>query len=545
MSLSVVVKRVMNRELLHNSEVQRVERERDLYLQLLNLGRQDQLMPFLKEALALIVELGQARQGYLELHDDDEGDRPKWWIAHGFSDQEVEHVRAQISQGIIGEAMATGKAQVTESAVLDPRFNARESIRRGRIEAVLCAPIGEDPPRGVLYLQGPSTSSLFSDEGQARAGIFAGHLAPLVDRLLTEQRRKHAEDPTRTLRETLRLPNVVGRSAAFATVLKQIALVAPLDVRVLLTGESGTGKSQLARVIHENGPRAGQPFLEVNVATFTKDMVEKELFGHAERAFTGAGGAMPGKVAAAEHGTLLLDEIGELPLDMQAKLLQFLNSKEYFPVGGTKAVRADVRLIAATNCDLRRAVAEHRFREDLFFRLEVIPIRVPSLAERRDDIRELAIFFCAKACETYGLAHLELSRSALRAAESTEWPGNIRELDHAVQKAVIFAAGEGAKQVERTHLFPDAAAAEPAEAGPLTFQEATRKFQKTLLSDTLDATDWNIAETARRLHLVRQHIYNLIEAFGLTRRTEEATESRKLKTTGRTKTTKRTAGQHE
>ncbi len=503
------------------TDVIKVQRERDLYLRLLNLNQQRELEPFLREALALIVEVGEARQGYLELHDEDNGTNgPQWWIAHGLSEEEIKGVRSAISRGIIAEALATGQTIVTPSALLDPRFSERDSVRLGKIEAVLCAPIGEDPPRGVLYLQGGANSGLFSDEAQARAEVFARHLAPLVDRLLTQQRRQTAADPTRPLRETLRLDGVIGHSPALATVLRQVALVAPLDVHVLLTGESGTGKSQLARIIHGNGPRAAQPFIELNCAALPEALVESELFGALPGAHSTASRRIDGKVAAAEHGTLLLDEISELVPAAQAKLLQLLQSKEYYPLGGTKAVRADVRLIAATNTDLQRAVAERRFREDLFYRLQVLPVRVPTLAERREDIAELAAFFCAGACQRHGLPHLVVSRDAARAAQSAEWPGNVRQLANAVEAAVIRAAGEGAAQVERTHLFPEPQASAATSDGPATFQEATRRFHTRLLRETLEETGWNVVETARRLDIARSHVYNLIRALGLQRQHE-------------------------
>jgi transcriptional regulator with GAF, ATPase, and Fis domain len=507
-------------ELVHDLDMARIQRERDLYLRLINLGRQQELMPFLKEALALIVDVARAQHGYLELHDDDEeaAETPRWWIAHGFSAEQIRHVRGAISRGIIGEAIATGQTIVTPSALLDPRFSERDSVRFGRIGAVLCAPIGEDPPRGVLYLQGAATCNLFSEEDRARAELFARLLSPLVDRLLAEDRGRRATDPTRPLRETLRLPGVVGRSAALAAILKQVALVAPLDINVLLTGESGTGKSQLARVIHDNGPRAGHPFVEVNCGALPETLMESELFGAMPGAHSTAAHRIEGKVAAAEHGTLFLDEISDLTPSAQAKLLQLLQSKQYYPLGASKPLRADVRVIAATNTDLERAVAEHRFREDLFYRLQVLPVRVPSLAERREDIRELAAFFCAAACERHGLPQIALSRNALRAAESAAWPGNVRQLSHFVEAAVIRAAAEGAQQVERGHLFPDPGAPSPGESAPVTFQEATREFQKDFLRETLEETGWNVVEAARRLDLARSHVYNLIRAFGLERR---------------------------
>src|SRR5436309_1477669 len=244
-----------------DAELARIRRERDLYRRLLHLGAQNELGPLLSEALGLVVDVTGAHQGYLELHDDEERTgHPPLWIAHGFSAAQIEAVRGTISRGIIAHALATGQTVVTPSALLDPRFRDRDSVRAARIEAVLCAPIGADPPLGVLYLQGREQAGPFSEEDRANAELFTRHLAPLAERLLVRRRREEA-DATRSLRQALRLEGVIGRSAALAAVLRQAALLAPLDVNVLLTGESGTGKSQLARVIHDNGrrPRHARP----------------------------------------------------------------------------------------------------------------------------------------------------------------------------------------------------------------------------------------------------------------------------------------------
>src|SRR5581483_361599 len=257
----------------------------------------------------------------------------------------------------------------------------------------------------------------------------------------------------------------------------------------------------------------GRPFVEVNCGALPEPLFENELFGAMAGAHATADRRREGKVAAAEHGTLFLDEVGDLDIGAQKKLLQFLQSKEYYPLAGTKPIRADVRVIAASNHDLAAAVREHRFREDLFYRLQVVPVRVPSLAERREDIVELAEYFCHSACEHHHLARVTISRGGLRALQTAEWPGNVRQLQHVVEAAVIRAAGDSAQQLERDHLF--AAGADPAT--PVTFQEATRRFQASLLRDTLEGSGWNVVEAARRLDLARSHVYKLIRAFGLER----------------------------
>jgi Nif-specific regulatory protein len=505
-------------------ELDRLRRERDLYLRLLDLGGQQELEPFLAEALALVADSTGARRGYLELQGG-EGAGDRYAMARGCSSEELETIRFVISRGIVAEALATGRTVATSSAALDPRFRERESVRAAAIDAVLCAPVGSDPPLGVVYLSGRSAGGPWSEEDHALVERFARHLAPLAHRLLAERARRDAADHTRDLRGRLRLDGVIGRSAAFASAVRQAALVAPLDVHVLLTGESGTGKSQLARVIHDNGPRARGPFVAVNCAALPEGLVESELYGAREGAHSTARRELVGKVAAAEGGTLFLDEISELPPAAQAKLLHLLQAREYYPLGAARPERADVRLIAASNVDLDAAVAEKRFREDLYFRLTVLPIRLPSLAERREDVPELAAFFCGQACERHRLPMLRLSPAALRAAESAPWPGNIRQLAHVVEAGAIRAAGEGVAEIEPRHLFPSAHPGADADAAPAaqaaSFQDATRRFQRELLLRTLEATSWNVTETARQLDLARSHVYNLIRAFGLERDTAD------------------------
>jgi Nif-specific regulatory protein len=291
-------------------------------------------------------------------------------------------------------------------------------------------------------------------------------------------------------------------------------------VSVLLTGETGTGKSQLARLIHLNSGRAAQPFVELNCATLPEALVESELFGAEAGAHSTATRRVEGKVRAAQRGTLFLDEVSELPLAVQAKLLQLLQSRTYYPLGSSKPTHADVRIIAASNVDLQAAVAEKKLREDLFYRLQVLPIRMPSLDERREDVAELAAHFVAATCAQHRFPAIRLSPTALRALECAEWPGNVRQLANTIEAGVIRAVGKGAAAVERPHLFPDDPVHDSdstdTPAGT-TFQEATRRFQRTFLEEALRESGWNIAQTARRLDLARTYVYTLIRAFGLRR----------------------------
>ena len=509
----------------HTGDAARVRRERDLFERLLELGNRSEPGAFVRDALTLVVEVTRADRGYLEIRDgrdDRDGAGPDWSLSHGFSDDEVENLQQQISQGIIGEALATGETILTSSALSDERFMARESVQRRQIEAVLCAPLGGSGACGVVYLQGRRAAAGFEERDQRAAELFARHVAPLADRLLVRQRVASQDDATRALRARYDLGGLAGRSPSLAAALEQAMLAAPLDVTVLLTGPSGTGKTELARIIHRNSRRADGPFVELNCAALPTTLIESELFGARAGAHSEARRDQPGKVAAAQGGTLLLDEVSELPLEAQAKLLQLLQSRSYYPLGSTTALAADVRVVAASNADLEARVADAGFREDLFYRLNVLPVRMPALVERRGDIAVLARALLERAGERHGLPALALSDAAVHALETAEWPGNVRQLENAVEAAAIRAAAVQATEVAPAHVFPAAQGAGEGADDVLGYQEATRNFQRELLARTLRETDWNVSATARRLGLARSYVYELIASFGMKREPERA-----------------------
>lgn len=312
---------------------------------------------------------------------------------------------------------------------------------------------------------------------------------------------------------------IVGTSDSLAAALAEADLVAPIDITVLITGETGTGKSQLAHAIHKRSPRRRRPFVEVNCSAIPENLIESEFFGSLPGAYTGATRRVDGKIASAQGGTLFLDEIAELSSAAQSKLLQFVHSRRYYPLGGSAVQDADVRIIAATNVDLREAVRQRRFREDLLYRLQGLTVRMPSLAERRQDIPLLAQHFCETARRKYDLGDVALSPDALRAIEAAHWPGNVRQLASAVETATVRAAVSGSPRVEVRHMVFEPAATTTELGISSTFHEQTRCFQRDVVARALNAANGRVIEAARTLALTRTHLYNLMNEFGIERDT--------------------------
>jgi Nif-specific regulatory protein len=497
------------------SELARLRLERDFFVRLFELDTRDDLLPLLTDALALVCEITRAQKGYLSLDGE-----PPFFIARGFSDVEIEGVRRDISSGIIAEALATGRTISTSNAREDPRFKDQKSVQKLRLEAVLCAPIGGPQSLGVLYLEGRGVPDPFPEEDRAHAELFARHLAPLADRLLAREERVAAYDFTAEHRAKLTVDGLVGTSRRLAEVLRQIGVAAAVPAAVLITGESGTGKTAAARAIHASSGRARGPFVELNCTAIPETLFESELFGAEKGAHSTATKRVEGKIDAARGGTLFLDEVGDLPLGVQGKLLMFLQSRRYYRLGSTTPIEADVRVVAATNADLPERVADKRFREDLFYRINVLEVHLPPLRERRGDIEPIADALVA----VMGAGHeqtIRLSRAAKVMLAEGEWPGNVRQLENALQRGWATAFSEGASTIQPRHVFPNlkaSSAPAAADAEILTYEDAFQQFQATFLARALDACGWNVTETARKVGLARSHVHDLIRAHGLARK---------------------------
>lgn len=308
-------------------------------------------------------------------------------------------------------------------------------------------------------------------------------------------------------------PSLSGSSPAVMELRRQILLAAPSDSRVLITGPNGAGKEVVARLLHRHSRRAAGPWVAVNCAAIPAELIESELFGHLRGAFTGAVESRRGKLELADGGTLFLDEVGDMSLLTQAKVLRVLQESCFTRVGGAQEVRVDVRVVAATNMDLEAEIAAGRFRQDLYFRLNVIPIRVPALAERREDVPLLAAEFMRALAAAAGVRPKRFSDDALARLQEHHWPGNVRELRNLVERLLIMAPGE---EIRAADVEPHLAARPPAAPAELLPLKAAReRFEREYIASVVARAGGNMSRAARLLGLERSHLYRKLRSLGL------------------------------
>jgi two-component system nitrogen regulation response regulator NtrX len=311
---------------------------------------------------------------------------------------------------------------------------------------------------------------------------------------------------------------MVGTSSPIKDLKKQIKIAAPTSGWVLITGENGTGKELVARAIHQNSHRQENPFVEVNCAAIPEELIESELFGHEKGSFTGATTQRRGKFDQAHTGTLFLDEIGDMSLKTQAKVLRILQEHKFERVGGNKTIEVDVRVIAATNKDLEKEITDGRFREDLYYRLNVIPFHVPPLRERQADIPHLAAHFLEYFCSKESRETKSLDDDAMQAIKSYPWPGNVRELKNLIERLVIMSPGNTITRSQLPQAVCDKKDTDQKEQGGLnisaaTFRNAKEEFEKEFLIQKLEENDWNISRTAEAIEVERSNLHRKIKAY--------------------------------
>jgi nitrogen regulation protein NR(I) len=328
--------------------------------------------------------------------------------------------------------------------------------------------------------------------------------------------------------QAVAVSSIIGSSSQMQEVFKIIAKIAPSPSTVLVGGESGTGKELVAFEIHRNSPRAAKPFIKINCAAIPSTLIESELFGYEKGAFTGAVASKPGRFELAHEGTLFLDEVAEMPLEMQVKLLRVLQEQEFERVGGLNTVKVDVRIIAATNKDLETEAKAGRFREDLFYRLNVVPIQLPPLRERKDDIEALVRFFLVQFNEKFKKGITGIAPNVMAALKGYSWPGNIRQLEHALERMVLMADGAVLQAKDLPEEIAEAMSGtiESAEEGeePTSFKEIVRKqtqsVERDLIEKALEETGGNVTRAAEKLGLSRKGLQLKIKELGLKRTVE-------------------------
>jgi two-component system, NtrC family, nitrogen regulation response regulator NtrX len=329
---------------------------------------------------------------------------------------------------------------------------------------------------------------------------------------------RRLENENRQLRQRLGKHEIVWRGEAMKRVMAQLERVAASESRVCILGETGTGKELVARTIHERSPRAGGPFITLNCAAVPAELIESELFGHEKGSFTGATGRHIGKFEQADHGTIFLDEIGDMPLGMQAKLLRVLEEGEVERIGGDKTVQVNVRVIVATHRDLEARVREEKFRQDLFHRIFVFPLTLPPLRERREDIPILVEHFAAQVCAQNSWKPVPFSDEAMQALQTHAWPGNVRELRNMVERLMLLATEGQVDLAIVESALPNASSRATASAtaihsGPLA--ERVQSFEREIILAELKRAQQNVSLAAKTLGLERSHLYKKAEQLGI------------------------------
>jgi transcriptional regulator with GAF, ATPase, and Fis domain len=454
------------------------------------------------ELLRQIMEVVPADEGAILLVDDEQ--ELAEIVGLNLAD---EAAPVTVSQTVVNQVLETKQVVLVAdfAAAAQENLQNAESLFLRRVSTLLCAPVALfDKTLGAIYLTGSRANF---DESHLRFLTAVAGIAAVA----LENARFYAflENENARLRGETLNRNILGESAAMQKVFEIIGKVAPTDSTVLINGESGTGKELAAQAIHLNSRRAEKPFVAINCAALTETLLESELFGHEKGAFTGAVEAKKGKIEMAQSGTLFLDEIGEMALNLQAKILRVLQEREFERVGGTRAIKADIRLIAATNRDLQAEVKAGAFRQDLFYRLNVVRFAMPALRERREDILLLAENFAEKFSRAMNRRIRGISGAAKKLLLKYDFPGNVRELENAIERAAVLGSTDWILPEDLPEDFLDIKVEAESSAAE-TYHEAIREKKKELIINAFRDARGNYVETAKLLDVHPNYLHRLI-----------------------------------
>jgi Nif-specific regulatory protein len=468
-----------------------------------------------------VVQVAGADRGFLMLMRDD--GKLHFEIARSKDEATLPSDEFQISWGIAEEAAHRRETVWVPDAVGSSLFQDRKSVRELSLRTVVALPIlSAGRALGVLYIDSHSIAHEFTPEDIALLEGFAGIVAVGIENARLHEALKDSKSRLeienlnlrRALKEEFRYGLLVGRSPKMLRVIELLEKVIPTQVSVLIQGETGTGKELIARAIHMNGPRRDKNFVAVNCGALPENLLESELFGYKKGAFTGAAEDRIGLFEAADGGTLFLDEVGEMPATLQVKLLRVLQDSQIRRVGDTVSRRIDVRIITATNRDLRAEVDAGRFRQDLFYRLNVVPLALPPLRERGDDVLLLARHFMEQFARQQGKEIRGLSSDSRELLLRHPWPGNVRELENAMARAVALA-DVGA--VLEPPLFGLGGPVVRRWDGQHTLRETLDAVEADTIREALRQCESNVSRAARALGVSRQHLHNRMNAHGIRR----------------------------
>ncbi len=441
--------------------------------------------------------------------------------AYGLSKSQQQRGRYKIGEGITGKVFKTGKPAIIPKISKEPMFLDKTKSRSKTSEEIsfMCIPIKiKKEVIGAISVDKPYSETSNLKEDAHVLSIVASMIAKAVklrqsmqeerERLLEENIRLHKE-----LKNRFRPENIIGNSNAMQYVYEQIAKVSKSSASVIILGESGTGKELVASAIHYNSRRTNGPFVKVNCAALPDSILESELFGHEAGAFTGAVAQRKGRFELAHKGTIFLDEIGDIPMQTQVKLLRVLQEQEFERLGGTKTIKVDVRIIAATNRKLEELIKEGKFREDLYYRLHVFPIHLPPLRERKTDILLLANHFVEKYSKLNHKHILRISTPAIDMLMSYHWPGNVRELENCIERAIIVSDDD---VIHGHHLPPTLQTAKASgTSNKLTLPEALENLERELIIEALKETSGNRAKAAKILGISERLMGLRVKKYGI------------------------------
>jgi Nif-specific regulatory protein len=434
-------------------------------------------------------------------------------VATGEKKDDIKKFEIELGKGIVGHVAQTGEPLLIEDVNKDPRWYREISESVGfDTHSIVCVPmVLEGKTIGVIEVIDRQNHQAFDTNDIGLLSVFADLSALAISKA---QQFEKVERENRTLKEALECKyQIIGESPAIRRAISDAFKVANANSSTLITGESGTGKELLARLIHRGGARKNNTLVVINCAALPETLLEDELFGHEKGAFTGAVDKKVGKFELADGGTLFLDEICEMNPNMQAKLLRVIQEGQFYRIGGLVPISVDVRIISATNKNVEQEVKEGRFREDLYYRLNVVHIKIPSLRERKEDITILAQHFLNLFKQERGIPNLDISASAMTLLTSYQWPGNVRELKNAIERAVVMGNGIQIMPADLPISNPSDIKTDFVQAS--TLEEAVHQFKKSLIEKTLISLGGKRTNAARKLGIQRTYLSRLIKRYNI------------------------------